>query len=225
MRKNLAVGLAGLMLAGCASGTPGPRATLPAGDELAARVMRVSGAQHWGKVARLRFTFNVVDDGKTVMSAAHDWDVVAGKNTVTVNGKSVTVPVSAAPAEWASTEVRRAYARWVNDSYWLLMPTKLFDGGVTRTLMPPESIENVKYEVLELSFAGVGLTPGDRYRLYVSPQTGYVRYWDYMPQPGKSARFSWEDYRAVGPLMLAHKHQEVGGKRQIVFSDVSVETR
>src|SRR4029434_5552416 len=52
------------------------------------------------------------------------------------------------------------YAIWVNDSYWLVMPYKLLDPGVTlRDKGPGELPDGRPAHVLELTFDHVGLTP------------------------------------------------------------------
>lgn len=188
-------------------------------DDLARAVMSASGIDQWPKVKVVRFTFNVEADGKPVISAKHEWDVRAGTDAVAWAGKNVTVNVSA-PAE--DEDSKAAHQRWVNDSYWLLMPLKLMDAGVTRTYQGTQQVDGQTYEVLQLSFEGVGLTPGDRYNLYIDPDAHLVRQWDYMPSPEKKMTATWDNYQTFGGLTLATEHQM--GNRRIYFTDVSVES-
>jgi hypothetical protein len=188
-------------------------------DALARKVADASGAQHWPNVKRIQFTFNVESDGNRVAAVKHDWDVAAGKDTVTWKGQTVTVDL-ANPGE--DEQQKQAFGRWTNDAYWLLMPLKLFDGGVTRTIQPDQEVDGKMYNVLRLSFAGVGLTPGDQYDLLIDPDTHHVRFWDYMPAPDKKSRFTWDDYKSFGPLTLSTEHKTADGKRRIFFTDVNV---
>ena len=91
--------------------------------KLAHEVMKASGGDKWAKVKRIGFTFNVIDkDGKPAMGAKHDWDLRAGTDTVTWKDKTVTVKLMDKNDEG---DAKAAYQRWVNDTYWLMMPLKL----------------------------------------------------------------------------------------------------
>jgi Family of unknown function (DUF6503) len=186
--------------------------------EIADAVIRASGGDHWGKVKSLRFTFNVSQDGKTLMSATHNWDVRGGTDAVSWSGKTVQVDLKNPSAD---ADSKAAYHRWVNDSYWLLAPLKLNDSGVTLAYQGTQEVDGKSYDVLHLSFAGVGLTPGDQYNFYIDPETHLVRRWDYMPNPAKKVSGTWDEYEEFGGLKLSTDHQ-FGGKR-IWFSDVHVE--
>ena len=188
-------------------------------QELAEQVMKVSGADVWPKVKRIQFTFNVESGGKMAISAKHDWNLRDGTDTVTWNGKTVTVDLSQANGDG---DAKAAYQRWTNDSYWLLAPLKLKDGGVTLAHNGTQQVDGAEYLVLHLTFQNVGLTPGDQYNLYIDPQTHLVRLWDYMPSPEKSLRATWEEYQNFNGLTLSTSHQM--GERTIRFTDVSVET-
>jgi len=200
------------------------RAAAPAsGDDaamkLAKEVVKASGGDNWSKVKRIQFTFNVVDkDGKPAMAAKHDWDLRAGTDTVTWKDKTVTVKLADKNDDG---DAKAGYQRWVNDTYWLMMPMKLLDGGVKLAHGGTQDVEGKKYEVLNMSFDSVGLTPGDKYTLYVDPQEKLVRRWDYMPSAEKKTSGTWDGYEQFGPLKLATKHQF--GERQINMSDVKVE--
>ena len=64
-------------------------------------------------------------------------------------------------------------AAWINDSYWLVMPYKLRDPGVTlKHVGPGEMVDGRAAEVLELTFDGVGRTPENKYRVYVAADSG-----------------------------------------------------
>ena len=195
----------------------------PTGDDaamkLAKDVVKASGGDNWGKVKRVQFTFNVIDkDGKPVVANKHDWDVRAGTDTITSKDKTVTVKLADKNDEG---DAKTAYKQWVNDTYWLLMPLKLLDGGVKLAHGGTQDVDGQKYEVLNMSFEGVGLTPGDKYTLYIDPQEKLVRRWDYMPSAEKKISGTWDGYEQFGPLKLATKHQF--GERQINMTDVNVE--
>jgi len=60
-------------------------------------------------------------------------------------------------------QLESAYGSWVNDSYWLLMPYKMKDAGVTLSLAGEEKGEGGTWDKLLLTFDSVGLTPRDKY--------------------------------------------------------------
>ena len=200
----------------CAAAAPFAHAADDA-QQLAKAVWKASGGEHWPKVKELRFTFIVEGDGKELARAEHHWDVAAGTDRVKWKGKDVTVNL-ASPAQ--DEDGKAAYARWVNDSYWLLAPLKVLDPGVKLTAEGTKQVGEANFELLRLSFEGVGLTPGDQYLLYIDPQTKLVRAWDYIPSPEKVIHGSWDRYQQFGPLQLSTEH-EFGG-RIIRFADVSV---
>ena len=177
---------------------------------LAQEVWQVSGGEDWPKVQAIDFTFAVEKDGKQVAQAQHHWDIAAQTDEVKWKGKDIKVNL----AEQATTaDAKAAYARWVNDSYWLLMPLKLKDRGVTVTSDGTKEMAGAKRDLLHLSFGQVGLTPNDQYRLYVDPSSKLVTYWDYMPREGKGMSGTWEGYEKSGGLTLATDHKMNGGIR------------
>ncbi|CAN5460177.1 hypothetical protein BH18VER1_BH18VER1_10010 [soil metagenome] len=188
-------------------------------DALAREVWQASGGENWSKVKALRFTFVVEEGGNQLASAEHQWDLRAGTDRVKWKGKDVTVNL-ASPAQDA--DGKAAYARWVNDSYWLLVPLKVLDPGVKRAYDGKKESEGVTYETLRLTFEQVGLTPGDQYVLYIDPATKLVRAWDYIPDAQTTMHATWENYQTLGGLQLSTVHH-FGGKT-IRFADVHVST-
>jgi hypothetical protein len=194
-------------------------------QELAQEVWRASGGENWKDVTAIRFTFIVEQEGKQLARAEHHWDVVAGTDHVKWTAKDgtakdETVNLQSPPQDG---DGKAAYARWVNDSYWLLAPLKVLDPGVKLSHGGTKETQGVECELLRLSFEQVGLTPGDQYVLYVDPQTKLVRAWDYIPGPEKVMHSTWENYQQFGGLKLATEHQFEG--RTIRFADVAVEMR
>ncbi|MBA3832518.1 MAG: hypothetical protein H0X34_11630 [Chthoniobacterales bacterium] len=180
------------------------------GKHLAQEVWQASGGPNWSNVKTIDFTFAVEKNGKIVAQAEHHWDVATQTDEVKWKGKDVTVNL----ADPASTEeAKAAYARWVNDSYWLLAPVKLKDRGVRAISEGTKESDGAKRDVLRLSFAKVGLTPNDEYRLYVDPATKLVTAWDYLPKGEKGMSGTWENYEKTGGLTLATDHKMDGGVR------------
>jgi hypothetical protein len=99
-----------------------------------------------------------------------------------------------------------AYGRFINDTYWLLMPWKWLDPGVHLTAQGTAEVDGAACDVVELTFGDVGLTSGDRYLGYVDRGTGLMRRWSYVLQeedgtPGSAEPtvWNWEGWRRVEP--------------------------
>lgn len=195
--------------------------TATSGDparDLANRVYRASGGDRLDEINRLRFTFHLEKEGQTVLEASHDWDLRTGKDTVTWDGKTVTVSVTN-PGD--TDEEQAAYHRWVNDSYWLLAPQKVLDPGVNLEYRGQEELEGERFEVLHLSFEKVGLTPDDQYLFYIDPDSALLRFWKYTNAQGESHLAQWEEYTEYNGLNLA-LFRQMEGKR-IRFGSIEVE--
>ncbi len=213
MTKRLALLLASLLCLaarGFAADAPDDKA-----QQLARDVWKASGGENWSRISRLRFTFIVEQDGKQLAAAEHDWDRAAGTDHVKWKGKEATITLANPPQD---EEGKAAYARWVNDSYWLLAPLKVLDPGVTLAYEGSKEMDGASCETLRLSFQQVGLTHGDQYVLYVDHSTKLVRSWDYIPNGDTTMHGTWEKYDDFAGLKLATEHN-FGGK-MIRFADV-----
>ncbi len=96
---------------------------------------------------------------------------------------------------------------WINNSYWLLMPFKLKDSGVTLTYKGEgKTMDGAVADILQMTFKNVGVTPDNRYEVLVNRATGLVDEWAYFdkaadPQPAFRRR--WNEYAKFNGLLLA----------------------
>lgn len=195
------------------------------GPQLATDLWKASGGESWAKVKEVHFTFVVEQEGKPLFSARHVWKVAAGTDEVKWTDKQgkdhqVTAHLAAPPSD---EEGKTAYARWVNDSYWLLAPLKIRDRGVKVEAGGPKDLKGVTCETVRLKFDTVGLTPDDQYVFYLDPQTKLPRAWDYIPKSGEGMQATWEKYQTFGGLNLATEHNFNG--KTIKLADIKVVTR
>lgn len=193
-------------------------------QQLATDLWKASGGENWGKVKEVHFTFVVEQEGKQLANAQHVWNVAAGTDEVKwkdKEGKDHQATANlAAPA--SDGDEKTAYARWVNDSYWLLAPLKVQDRGVKAEATGLKDLNGTSCETLRLSFDRVGLTPTDQYVFYLDPQTKLPRAWDYIPQSGTGMQATWEKFQNFNGLNLATEHNFNG--KTIKFVDVEVVT-
>jgi len=96
---------------------------------------------------------------------------------------------------------------WINDSYWLIMPFKLKDSGVTLKYLRKEKVEGIAdSDVLELRFEGVGDTPENKYEVFIDAKSKLVNKWSFYSDAKDSAEaFSnaWTDYKAYDGILLS----------------------
>lgn len=120
----------------------------------------------------------------------------------------------------------RAYATFINDSYWLLMPFKWADPGVTAAWAGRSSLESVEggpFPTVRLTFEeGLGVT-NDRYWGYVDPETHLMAAWQYHLQgrEGKGAVIRWENWTRVGPVRMATDRIWPDGSKNIWFESLA----
>jgi hypothetical protein len=106
----------------------------------------------------------------------------------------------------------------------MFMPYKLLDPGVVLTYVGNQPMADGRSsEVLQLTFESVGLTPQNRYLVFVASDTGLVEQWSYFrdaadTEPGFTA--AWERWQRFGNIMLATGHGRDADWDIAVFSDL-----
>lgn len=116
-------------------------------------------------------------------------------------GEEIVHPDSLAKA------LKFGYEAWVNDSYWTFMPYKLKDSGVTLKYMGEGKMpDSTAAEILQLTFENVGVTPQNKYLIYVDKATKLVGHWDYFTSASdEKPRVSnvWGNWQQYGRIMLS----------------------
>ena len=123
--------------------------------------------------------------------------------------------------------LKAAKSIWINDSYWMFMPYKLKDSGVTlKYLGEGQTRDNLPADILQLTFENVGDTPQNKYHVYVDKESRLVTQWAYFsdandPEP----RFitPWANWRKFGTIMLSdargdRKHSDIAVFRELPAS-------
>jgi hypothetical protein len=104
---------------------------------------------------------------------------------------------------------------WINDSYWLVMPFKLKDSGVTLTYKGADTLPGGSPAVkLQLIFDQVGVTPQNKYHVWVDQSDHLVKQWAFFRQASDAEPAfvtPWTDYKQYGDILLAGNR----GERQI----------
>lgn len=195
----------------------------------------VGGKSTFERSRYLQFDFAVERDGKSGTPRKHLWDRYTGsyrletqssagsKNVVlfNVNDKKGTAYVDGVQQSNAETEeaIKKAYAAFINDTYWLMVPLKLQDEGVNTTLEANEEVKGITCNVIHLNFDKVGLTPGDQYWLYINQKTGEIIRWKFLLQNQTTESvFDWSPYQDLGNgLRLSTRKSNINGQNTIYY--------
>jgi len=204
----------------------------------------LGGNDGWQKARYFRYDWIVERDGKQVVMRSHYWDRWTGRYRVdgiddggVANQYYFNVNTRAGEA-WlgkhkvsdpadVKKRVNDGYEAFINDSYWLLAPFKVQDGGVTLSDGGVDKGPNGETcDVLKLSFQNVGLTPKDVYWLYVDRKSHLVVEWKFVlnGENKPPAAYSWSDWKKVGPIMLASMRKSLGKPSVIRFDNLKVTT-
>jgi len=210
----------------------------PKAAAVAERVMAAMGGRAAFESRRLlRFDFAVERGGETVAVYHHWWDRPTGRYRVegkTREGKEyraifnikdkagkVWLDGSLLAGAEAEEFLDRAHGRFINDTYWLLMPWKWLDPGVSLAYEGERELDGKRFDVVRLSFdKGIGLTSNDRYWGLVDQGSGRMERWEYVLEkddgsPGDEAPsvFAWTGWSdAGGGVLLSTRKERVGGE-------------
>jgi hypothetical protein len=198
----------------------------PAAVELADSIMTaMGGRENWNNTRYISWNFfgrrNLVWDktqGRVRIESIPDSTTyLVNVNTlegrVQIKGQELTEPDS------LKRMLTRAKSIWINDSYWLVMPFKLKDTGVTLKYLGEDTTANgVMANVLELTFNNVGDTPGNKYRLYVDVKDNLVKQWAYYKdaaQDSASQVWPFDNYKKYGNILLSADRSDKKGPANV----------
>ena len=209
-------------------------------DTVAMQVLDAYGGQRaWSALRYLRFDFAAGRDTARQVLAHHLWDRMTGDYRVEMprGGDSTFVVLfnvntgeghaylsgQEVPADTGADLLEQAQHRFINDTYWLLMPVKLFDPGVNRTRVADSSMAD--HDMLHLAFHDVGMTPGDRYWITVDRENGRIVQWRYHLQSDDPDRvrdpFSWVAHKTLdtphGTIVVSEQKRRPDGF--VLFTD------
>lgn len=213
-------------------------------DEKADQVAReliaaLGGESAWAKARQFRFDFVVEREGNRAAEFRHVWDRYTGDYRLLGTNKSgapfavyfnvntrdgvAFVNGKAVDGEEKKKLLETAYGRFINDSYWLLAPWKVFDPGVQRSYDGEKTgPEGALCDVLRLSFENIGLTPKDVYWLWITRDGRRMVQWQYVLGGAREEPTTalWKDWRTIGGIALSLEKEILG--RKIRFDNVTI---
>ena len=215
----------------------------PIADSLAQRVLEAAGGPGvWSRVPYLAFSFGVEENRQVGRVVRHLWNRNTNQYRLETPGPTgepyvilFDVDTRQGKAYWggvelgnkeSATRVAGAFQRFVNDTFWLLMPFRLFDAGVERAFLPDSS--NDVIDVLRVRFTLPDRAPTDEVYLYIARETGRIVQWKYRtPADGPDAPlrgFEWRDYTryvtSVGEVVLSIRKRALGRPFEVVMASV-----
>jgi hypothetical protein len=148
-------------------------------------------------------------------------------NLNTLKGKMYQNGILVKDQKKANEFLVKARDWWINDSYWLVMPWKLQDSGVNLTYVKEGQVaDGKKADILQLTFNAVGVTPNNKYWLYVDKQDHLIKQWaHYKNFNDKTPQFikPWNNYHKAGAILLSYNrpNEAVGPTNVIVKSNMN----
>jgi hypothetical protein len=191
----------------------------PAADALAEKMLEAIHHEGWVNTAVVQWVFpggheHLWDRQRQLARVRFDefealirLDSVSGR--VYQNGRRIT------DAEQEADLVEEAWKFWVNDSFWLNAPNKVFDPGVERGQVILENGE----AALLVTYTSGGATPGDSY-LWLLDENGLPRAWRLWVSiiPLGGIEFSWGGWQELySGARVATRHK---GPIDIQLADV-----
>jgi hypothetical protein len=202
----------------------------PAAVELADSIMvAMGGRKNWDKTRFISWNFfgrrDLVWDKRTGRvrieskpdSTIYLVNVNSLEGRVQVKGQEITEKDSLQKMLELGKKI------WINDSYWLVMPFKLKDTGVTLKYLGEDKLKNGdRCNVLELTFQNVGVTPQNKYHVFVDLKDNLVKQWAFFSHADQdSANFirPWDNYKKYGSILLSADRSDDGGPRNVKVHD------
>jgi len=207
----------------------------PAAIQLADSIMQaMGGRENWDKTHFISWKFfgrrDLIWDkhtGNVRIESQSDSTIYllnekTGEGRVRIKGTEITEPDS------LKKLLDKAKAIWINDSYWLVMPFKIKDSGVTIKYMGEDTLSGNRYNSLVLTFKEVGVTPQNMYKLYVDKREKLVRYWAYYPSATEKDKMGflrpWDNYKNFGGVLFSADRSDGGGPTNLKVDESLPET-
>ncbi|UII28428.1 hypothetical protein LVD15_08355 [Fulvivirga maritima] len=146
----------------------------------------------------------------------------SGEGKVQQAGKEITQPDS------LKKYLQEAKSIWINDSYWLVMPFKLKDSGVTLKYKGEEKLPSGQPAyVITLTFDQVGDTPNNKYEIYIDQSDHLVKQWAYFKeasQDSASAVWPFDNYEEHNGVLFSSDRSDGKGPRDLkVYNELPEE--
>lgn len=160
---------------------------------------------HWTFFGSRTLTWDKWEGVARIQSHRNDFRAIV--NLKDLSGKVWNEGVEMTDADSLKKYLNRAKSIWINDSYWLVMPFKLKDSGVTIKHVGSDTTQvGEMADIVELTFEGVGNTPQNKYQIYINQDDKRVKQWAFyrsadLAEPGFVT--PWQGYEKYGNILLS----------------------
>jgi len=188
-------------------------------------VTAMGGYDNWDQLAFVSWTFfgarHLVWDkknGRVRIDSPRDTtvylvDLHNGTGRVSIGGKEVT------DLKKLKKALKKGESIWINDSYWLFMPFKLQDSGVSVQYMREDTIPGgLPASVLALTFDNVGNTPENKYEIYIDQNDHLIKQWAFYQtadQENPPKIWPWDNYKTYGNMKLSSERSDKSGPSNV----------
>lgn len=186
----------------------------PKAVALAKEVLIASGGyQNWVNTRYIAWTFfnsrrliwDKFENRARIKSLKDDYEAIV--NTIDTSGQVFYRGSNMNNPDSLDKYLVRAYKIWINDAYWLVLPFKLLDPGVKLKYIRKDTTQQgIKSDVIELTFEDVGVTPDNKYHVWIGEESKLVTQWSfYRKSDDMEPRFInvWDDYFKHGNIFLS----------------------
>lgn len=184
-------------------GEAGPKA-----DQLAELMLTAMNKPAWDSLRYITWNFanrnQYAWDKKREIAIIKSGDIEVVMDLKAINGTAKNAGTLLTD-EAKDAAMRKAWANWCNDSFWLYAPYKIFDPGVTRSIV---DLEDGK-KGLMASYSSGGTTPGDSY-LWMLDENNKPEAWKMWVSiiPIGGVYNTWENWLTLpGGSMVAQNHK------------------
>jgi plasmid maintenance system killer protein len=148
-------------------------------------------------------------------------------NVNTLQGKVFEDGVEVVSPSRRKRMLQRGKNIWINDAYWLVMPWKLEDRGVSLKHLKTETIGvGNKCDVLEVTFANVGVTPSNKYHIYINQRNHLITQWAFFKTAtdlDPKFKLPWDNYQLIDGVLLSFNRSKFGPTNVRVFQNFNAD--
>ena len=186
------------------------------------KVANANGYENWKNIISLKFTFNVDRDSSHF---ERTWLWKPKTNDVVFTTREDTLRYNRMTMDSTLMKTDRGF---INDKFWLLAPYQLvwdqhnFTHEHDTTALAPISKEAMQKLTIVYGNEG-GYTPGDAYDFYFGKDLK-LKEWVFRKgnQEAPIMITSWEDYKNINGLHIAHMHKMPESNFKLYFTGLEV---
>jgi len=112
---------------------------------------------------------------------------------------------------------------WINDMYWLFMPFKLQDPGVTMRYVKEDKIASgASCSIYSLTFEGVGVTPENKYEIAIDHSDKLIKQWTFFEKAERDTAYAtwpWDNYKEYNGILLSADRSDGKGPSNVRVYD------